>query len=62
MKEIVGTCGNCGGPVTVPVVWHGINPPRPTCDQCGAHPVQSFGPVLPMAPKHDQPLFPKANK
>lgn len=26
-KTAVGTCGRCGGPVTVPFVWHGVIPP-----------------------------------
>ncbi len=44
----IGTCSLCGGPVTVPAVWHGIIPPVPTCGQCGATAKQSFGPTIPM--------------
>ncbi len=47
-KKIVGTCGLCGGPVTTPLAFHSTTPPRPTCDSCGAHPQDSFGPTLPM--------------
>ena len=46
----VGTCGSCGGAVTVPTAWHGIYPPTPTCRKCGATPVENHGPVLPMQP------------
>jgi hypothetical protein len=50
MKTTLGTCGDCGGPVTVPTVWMGIILPTPTCERCGAHPVEAHGPVLPMQP------------
>ena len=45
----VGTCGLCGGRVTVPGVWQSIIPPVPTCESCGAS-VAEHGPVLPMNP------------
>lgn len=32
----IGRCSHCGGDVVVPLVWHGINPPVPTCTRCGA--------------------------
>lgn len=48
MKTTLGTCGNCGGPVQVPVVWWGTVPPTPRCGHCGAEPAQGFGPVMPM--------------
>lgn len=48
MKNIHGTCGACGGPVTTPSPWLGVIPPTPTCDRCGRVPAESFGPVLPM--------------
>lgn len=48
--QIVGTCGNCGGPVEVPTVWHGIYPPAPACRHCGATAKQDFGPRMPMNP------------
>jgi len=48
--KVVGTCGNCGGPVTVPAVWHGTVPPVPTCRNCRAVAKQDHGPVMPMEP------------
>lgn len=45
----IGTCGLCGGPVTVPADWHSVTPPTPTCQACGAIAAQ-HGPVLPMVP------------
>lgn len=50
MKTVVGTCGICGGPVSVPGVWSGIIPPTPTCRDCGATAVPNHGPVMPMKP------------
>lgn len=50
MKTTIGTCGNCGGPVTVPSVWHGVIHPTPKCDRCGATPREAFGPVMEMGP------------
>lgn len=32
----IGKCSLCGGLVTVPMIWHGINPPPKTCSGCGA--------------------------
>lgn len=46
---IVGTCGSCGGRVTVPTAWWGIYPPRPTCESCGALAAE-HGPVIEMEP------------
>jgi hypothetical protein len=48
--HIVGTCGNCGGPVEIPQAWFGIYPPTPTCRSCGATPKEAFGRRLPMNP------------
>lgn len=48
MKHTVGTCGNCGGAVTVPMVFHSVIPPTPRCEACGAHPKQGHGPVIEM--------------
>lgn len=45
---VIGTCGNCGGPVSVPAIWHGVSRPTPRCERCHAAPQQSFGPILPM--------------
>lgn len=44
----VGTCGICGGPVTVPSPWLGVIPPTPVCQRCGAEAAQGHGPVMPM--------------
>lgn len=49
-KTTIGSCSLCGGPVSVPTIWHGIYPPRPQCERCGALAAQSFGPVIPMEP------------
>ena len=50
MTQILGTCSICGGPVTVPLVWHGVVPPTPRCATCGAVPQQAHGPIVPMQP------------
>ena len=34
-ERVIGTCGKCGGKVTVPDAWYGMFPPEPTCAQCG---------------------------
>ena len=48
---IVGTCGNCGGPVEIPEIWMGIYPPTPKCRSCGSIPQNAFGSRLPMQRK-----------
>jgi len=48
--HVVGTCGNCGGPVAVPQVWMGIYPPIPTCRSCDATPQNAHGPRIAMNP------------
>lgn len=45
-----GTCSICGGAVTVPSIWGAVIPPIPTCQQCGAIPVETHGPVIKMQP------------
>ena len=45
-----GTCGNCGGRVSVPTIWLGIHPPTPQCESCGAVPKNAHGPVIEMEP------------
>lgn len=47
MITCIGQCSLCGGRVTVPTVWHGIYPPVPTCESCGAT-AKASGPVIPM--------------
>ena len=48
-RQVVGTCGNCGGAVTLPIFYMSVIPPVPTCEECGAT-VRPHGPVLPMNP------------
>lgn len=49
MSEIIhGTCSQCGGPVTTPRHWLGVNPPIPTCRRCGATKKQPHGHVIEM--------------
>ncbi len=50
MDAVIGTCSICGGPVMVPAVWYGIEPPIPTCRNCGAVREQTYGPIIPMRP------------
>ena len=66
--EVIGECSICGGDVCVPRIWHGVNPPKPRCNGCGA--VARSGPVIDMRPanprgyrgqhswKHDGPYTP----
>lgn len=49
--QILGRCSLCGGTVTVPHFWHGIYPPQPTCQKCGA---TAQLPTLPMQPKNER--------
>ena len=42
---ILGTCSECGGPVTMPS--HMVNP-APRCEKCGATADAPYGPVIPM--------------
>lgn len=49
-EQTVGTCGACGGPVTLPIAWWGVIPPVPTCKECGATAKPNYGPVMPMNP------------
>ena len=45
---VIGSCSLCGGPVTVPTVWHCILPPVATCAKCGA--TKADDPALPVVP------------
>lgn len=47
-KVVLGTCSLCGGPVSVPAVWHGIVPPTLTCERCGAVKANEYGEVIQM--------------
>ncbi len=53
-ERTVGTCGNCGGAVTVPTVFMSVVPPVPCCKRCGAVPKQVHGPVVEMEPRRDR--------
>lgn len=50
--NIVGTCGNCGGPVISPMMWAGSGNPTRWCVCCGKHPnpvvYPAYGPILEM--------------
>jgi hypothetical protein len=37
MDHVIGTCGNCGGCVSVPAIWGGIHPPTSRCQSCDSH-------------------------
>jgi hypothetical protein len=50
MKKTIGTCGNCGGRVSIPEAWLGITPPIPTCESCHTEVDQPHGPALKMKP------------
>lgn len=53
----IGTCGNCGGPVTVPDCWAGIGNPPAKCESCGARPKQNHGPRIEMErPDHGKEM------
>jgi hypothetical protein len=47
-KTVVGICSRCGGDVTLPTIWHGVVPPVPTCEECGA--MANLRPNLPIIP------------
>lgn len=49
-KKTVGTCGNCGGAVQVPMIFYSVVPPRPQCSSCHAYAAEDHGPVIPMEP------------
>lgn len=50
MNRTVGTCGACGGRVSAPAAWMGLQPPVPTCEACGRQAAWPWGPVVEMAP------------
>lgn len=53
-KQTLGTCSNCGGPVTVDTIYFSVVPPVPTCEGCGARAGHGPGPVIPMGPPRPQ--------
>ncbi len=48
---VIGSCSLCGGAVRVPAVWHGVIPPTPMCERCGAVAALAQAPVIPMVPR-----------
>lgn len=48
---VIGSCSLCGGAVRVPAVWHGVIPPTPMCERCGAVAAPAQAPVIPMVPR-----------
>lgn len=52
-ETIIGTCSLCGGPVVIPTIYGSINPPVPTCKQCGAFKKERYGPVIEMEKPKD---------
>lgn len=56
MDHTVGTCSICGGRVTLPDFWMGMQPPIPTCTSCGAVKKQPHGAIIEMVPM-DKPFI-----
>ncbi len=48
MNKVIGKCSICGGRVTLPDAWYGVNPPIATCETCYA--TQDNLPVIKMRP------------
>jgi hypothetical protein len=52
--NVVGTCGECGGPVLSPMMWGGNCEPKKHCMDCNrqAKPVTLpiWGPIMSMTP------------
>lgn len=47
MNNVIGTCSECGGPVTMPTM--SVRPVA-TCERCGAVQANAHGPVIKMTP------------
>jgi uncharacterized protein (DUF983 family) len=48
---IVGKCASCGGVVSRPRVWVGLNRPSTTCENCGSQMDETANlPVVPTIP------------
>lgn len=43
--NVIGTCSECGGPVSLPMMHLR---PEPSCERCGAVAQNGYGPVIPM--------------
>jgi hypothetical protein len=54
--HVHGRCGNCAGLVVTPAVWHGVTPPVPSCQTCGAVAAQPELPVIRMEPRRAAPV------
>lgn len=50
-KQVVGSCSQCGGVVSVATVYMSVNPPVPHCEKCGACAAPPRGPVIEMTPR-----------
>lgn len=48
MNDVIGSCGYCGGNVSIPKNWLGTIPPDATCETCGAKAKNPYQPVLEM--------------
>lgn len=56
-RRVVGKCGDCGGPVTTPIHWWGVERAVPACEHCGAAIDETAAlPVLPMRRDPSQPV------
>jgi len=60
--RVIGTCGNCGGPVVVPFAIWKVGPVTPKCRDCGSVPAQAYGPVIPMEPKQSDDPTPSLDQ
>ena len=50
-RRPVGRCSQCGGVVSVPVIFHSVCRPVPSCESCGAVMDEAHGlPVVPTRP------------
>ena len=47
-KTVIGVCNLCGGKVSVPTHWNGMNQPPVTCESCGATIAQFSTPMGPL--------------
>jgi hypothetical protein len=56
MSQVIGTCGNCGGPVSYPNNWMGTGRPSARCENCKSEAENNWGPTLPMKSKPNNPF------
>lgn len=53
-RRPIGRCSECGGVVSLPEYWMGVNRPLPTCESCGrvANEANYLNlPIIPMKPR-----------